>query len=359
MRIGVTTGGGDCAGLNAVIRAVVKSAILEHRDEVIGIEDGFDQFIRRQAPSELTLHSVRGILARGGTILGTTNRGNPFHYVLPGMTKPTDCSDLVVRQVQQLGLDALIVIGGDGTMSIAYDLFRKGLPLVGVPKTIDNDLGATDYTFGFDTAVNFAMDALDRLRTTAESHERVMILEVMGRYAGWIALHTALAGGAHACLIPEIEYDPQLVVDRIRRSFAKEGNFYLIVVAEGAKPAGGVHSVVEHGTATRAERLGGAGEQLASAIQKHIDQDIRVTVLGHLQRGGSPTSFDRILATRFGYEAVRAVHASKFGQMVALKGQDIITVPMESAIAKLRLVDPKSPVVLAARSIGICFGDDE
>lgn len=357
MRIGIMTGGGDCAGLNAVIWAAVRTAVLRYGDDVLGLEDGFDALILKHDSRELNVASVSGILHAGGTILGTTNRGNPFSYRLPGSSEATDCSDLVVRRIEQLALDGIIVIGGDGTMAIAHRLVEKGVPIVGVPKTIDNDLKATDYTFGFDTAVNFAMEGLDRLRTTAESHERVMVLEVMGRNAGWIALKTGLAGGAHAILIPEIPYRPEVLVQHIRRHFTRR-NFYLIVVAEGAFPAGGGRAVLEAASSVRAERLGGAGNCVALAIKEHIDPELRVTVLGHLQRGGSPTAFDRALAVRFGRHAVRCLHEGKVGRMVALRGTEIVDVAIQDAVGGERLVDPASDMVSTGRDVGICFGDE-
>ncbi|GMV43377.1 MAG: ATP-dependent 6-phosphofructokinase [Myxococcales bacterium] len=357
MRIGVMTGGGDCAGLNAVIRAVVKTAHFEFHDDVVGLEDGFDALVRGDLPLPLTPREVRGILGLGGTILGTTNRGNPFQYLEPGRPGRVDRSGDVVEQLEALGIDGLVLIGGDGTMSIGAELTRLGVPIVGVPKTIDNDLVGTDQTFGFDSALGVAMDALDRLRTTAESHERVMILEVMGRYAGWIALHAGIAGGAHAILIPEIPYDPKLLVRCIRRRFAQEGKYFLIVVAEGARPQDGSLAVLAAGVDGTPERLGGAGERLARQIEENIHPEIRVTVLGHLQRGGSPSPLDRILATRFGCEAVHMVHRGEFGRLVVLRGEHLESVPLEEVAGKQRLVDPGSQLILTARSLGVCFGD--
>jgi 6-phosphofructokinase 1 len=356
MRIGVMTGGGDCAGLNAVIWSAVRTGRIEFGDEVLGLEDGFDALILRHDAVELTLNAVDGILPRGGTMLGTTNRGNPFEYVMPGESEARDYSDLVVHRARSMGLEGLVVIGGDGTMRIAHGLARKGLPIVGVPKTIDNDLKATDYTFGFDTAVNIATEALDRLRTTAESHERVMILEVMGRNAGWIALESGIAGAAHAVLIPEIPYDPLILVQAIRKTFMRR-KFYLIVVAEGAAPVGGVQSVREGAQAGRAARLGGAGEVVADLIRAHIDPEIRVTVLGHIQRGGSPTAFDRTLAVRFGREAVHALHDGLSSHMVALRGTRVVRVTLDEAVGGERKVDVDGQLVQAARSVGLSFGD--
>lgn len=359
MRIGVTTGGGDCAGLNAVIRAVVKTAHFEFHDDVVGLEDGFDALVRGDLPVPLSPRDVRDILQRGGTILGTSNRGNPFSYTTRGSKEAQDRSDDVVDQLEALGVDGLVLIGGDGTMTIGCELAKKGVKIVGVPKTIDNDLMGTDRTFGFDSALGVAMDALDRLRTTAESHDRVMILEVMGRYAGWIALNAGLAGGAHAILIPEIPYDPQAVVRCIRRRFAQEGNYFLIVVAEGARSIGGEVALIEQGHGGRADRLGGAGERLTLEISKSINPEIRVTVLGHLQRGGSPSAADRILSTRFGREAVHMVHRGEFGRMVALQGNGLVGVPLTDVAGRQKLVDPTDQLIQTARSIGVCFGDGQ
>ena len=357
MRIGVTTGGGDCAGLNAVIRAVVKTAHFEFHDDVVGLEDGFDALVRGDLPLPLSPRDVRDILQRGGTILGTSNRGNPFSYVTPGSKEPQDRSADVVDQLDALGVDGLVLIGGDGTMTIGCELAKMGVKIVGVPKTIDNDLMGTDRTFGFDSALGVAMDALDRLRTTAESHERVMILEVMGRYAGWIALHAGIAGGAHSILIPEIPYDPKMLVRCIRRRFAQEGKYFLIVVAEGARPVDGSVAVVAEGLEGRPERLGGAGERLAHQIRESINPEIRVTVLGHLQRGGSPSPLDRILATRYGREAVHMVHRQEFGRLVVLQGGELTSVPLEEVAGKQRLVEPSNQLIQTARSLGVCFGD--
>ncbi len=357
-RIGVLTGGGDCPGLNAVIRAVVKTAYNDYGWEVLGIEDGFEGLIQPGKVRPLTPADVRGILPRGGTILGTTNRANPFHYEVEvnGEIKVFDVSDDVVRHAQVLGLDALIVIGGDGSLRIAYELMRKGLPVVGVPKTIDNDLSATIITFGFDTAINTAMEALDRLHTTAESHHRTIILEVMGREAGWIALEAGIAGDADVILIPEIPYDIEAVVEKIVWRNRQGAKFSLVVVAEGAYPLGGepiYQGVREIGGV---KRLGGIGESVAQEIRERHASEVRVTVLGHLQRGGSPSAFDRILATRFGTAAVRLIADGRLGEMVALQGEGITAVPIAEAVEKQKLVSLQSDIVRTAFDLGICLG---
>lgn len=359
-RIGVLTGGGDCPGLNAVIRAVVKTAIRQYRLTVVGFENGFGGLIQNRA-RELTERDVAGILPRGGTILGTTNRDNPFHYpmVIKGQRVFRDVSDRVIENINIHGIDALVIIGGDGSLTIGKELYEtKGLPVVGVPKTIDNDLSATDQTFGFDTALTTATEALDKLHTTAESHHRVMVLEVMGRYAGWIALEAGIAGGADVILIPEIPYSLEKVLAKLseRRDFGKR--FSIVVVAEGARPLGGqmvVQRVVED--SFEPIRLGGIGNVVARQIEEETGMEARVTVLGHLQRGGIPTPFDRILATRYGTAAVNLVMAGKFGEMVCLRGQKIESVPLAEAVGELRLVPADGDLVRTARQIGISFGD--
>lgn len=356
-KIGVLTGGGDCPGINAVIRGVVKSASNIYDWEITGIEDGFEGLIKdRTRP--LTQWNIRGILTLGGTILGTTNRGNPFEFVgVDGVKK--DLSTVVMENIKKLALDALVVIGGDGTLSIANNLFKMGAPVVGVPKTIDNDLSATDVTFGFDTAVNTAMDALDKLHSTAESHHRVLVLEVMGRYAGWIALHAGIAGGADVILIPEIPFDRGKVCDKIRSRFeGKAAGFALVVAAEGATPLGG--DVIVQATAGpgRLQRLGGIGNTVGHDIGMCLggNIDVRDTVLGHIQRGGSPSAFDRILSSRFGYEAVELIARGDFGRMVCLKGQDVSSVPLEDAVSRMKAVPPDGQMVRTAEALGISFG---
>jgi len=357
-RIGVLTGGGDCPGLNAVIRAVVKTAILEYGWEVLGIEDGFEGLIQPGKVRNLKLDDVRGILPRGGTILGTTNRANPFKYEVrtdQGI-QVFDVSDDVIRYAQVLGLDALIVIGGDGSLRIAQELIDKGMKVVGVPKTIDNDLAMTMVTFGFDTALNTAMEALDKLHTTAESHHRVIILELMGRDSGWIALEAGIAGGADVILIPEIPYHLDAIVDKIQARSQRGAKFSILVVAEGAKPAGGEAIYQKGRELGGVPRLGGVGEVLAGQLKECSDLEIRVTVLGHLQRGGSPSIFDRLLASRFGALAVHLVAEGKLGQMVSLDGERIIAVPISAAIQRQKTVPLDCDIVRTALSLDISLG---
>lgn len=355
MKIGVLTGGGDCPGLNAVIRAVVKTAISEYGMDVYGIADGFEGLIRGDRVFALTRESVRGLLPRGGTILGTTNRGNPFAFPSRrgGKAVAVDKSAAVMKQFKFLELDALVVIGGDGSLGIANDFFKRGMPVIGVPKTIDNDLSATDLTFGFDTAVHTATDALDKLHTTAESHHRVMALEVMGRHAGWIALHAGIAGGADVILIPEIPFDYDAVSAKIARRDKRGSKFSIVVVAEGASPRGSraVYSDV------KAKRLGGIGESVAAELSARTGHEARVTVLGHLQRGGSPSAFDRILSSRYGVAAAHLAAQRAFGRMVCLHGNEIGSVPIAQAVGKLKTVQPDGEMVRTAKNLGICFGD--
>jgi 6-phosphofructokinase 1 len=356
MRIGLLTGGGDCPGLNAVIRAVVKTAIHHYNFEVFGIFEGFDGLLKDGLIRPLSSDSVRGILPRGGTILGTTNRSNPFEFRQDG--RVIDRSADAVAMVKRHGLDALIVVGGDGTLKIAHRFFvEHGIPVVGIPKTIDNDLNATDVTFGFATAVNTASEALDRLHTTAESHHRAMLLEVMGRYAGWIALEAGMAGGADFILIPEIPYDIDSVVHKIDERKRAGSSFSIGVVAEGAFPIGGSVSVIEPAKAGWiAERLGGAAHRVAEQIGERLDMEVRVTVLGHLQRGGSPIAFDRNLGTLFGTAAVDLIAERRFDHMVCLRGRDIESVPIPAATGDFKMVDPNGPRVRSMEKIGIDFG---
>jgi 6-phosphofructokinase 1 len=358
MKLAVLTGGGDCPGLNAVIRAVVKSAY-QCGIEVLGIKDGFRGAVEGDFMS-LALNDVSGILPRGGTILGTTNRDNPFAYetILDGVTQTMDRSDDVLRNLKERGVDALVAIGGDGSMNIALKLANKGLSVIGVPKTIDNDLMATDQTFGFQTAVDTAQEALDRLHTTGESHHRVMVLEVMGRYAGWIALYSGVAGGADAILIPEIPYNLNRVAHSIQQRAKQGKKFSIIVVAEGAKPLGG-EMVVERLVAGRFDpiKLGGIGAKLGNDLEEQFGLETRVTVLGHLQRGGSPNSYDRVLSSRYGVAAVDAALEKEFGIMVALRGRDIVRVPLHQAVDRLKLVPLIDPLLITARSLGIEMGD--
>jgi 6-phosphofructokinase 1 len=355
-RIGVLTGGGDAPGLNAVIRAVVKSAC-NRGIEVLGIEDSFDGLIEPGRSRALGPKDVTGILRLGGTILGTTNRGNPFAYPVSTSDGKMDYSTRVVENFQKFGLDALVVIGGDGTLAIAHELAKKGIPIVGVPKTIDNDIVGTVSCFGFDTAVNFATDAIDRLHSTAEAHHRVMVVEVMGRYAGWIALYAGVAGGADVILIPEIPFDLNVVAARLREREKFGARFSIVVVAEGAAPVGGKVSLIAEGDAATAERLGGLSAVCARQLEKLTGKESRYVVLGHLQRGGTPTSHDRQLATRFGGKAVECVVSGEFDVMVASRPPDIVTVPLEIVGGKQKRVPPDFDLIRTARAMGITFGD--
>jgi len=348
--IGICTGGGDAPGLNAVIRAVVKSAFLKHKWKVIGIPDGFDGLIWPEKSYELTLKDVGDILPRGGTILGTTNRGNPFKYctIENGKEVIRDISNEVIANSRKLGIDAVISIGGEGSQTIALELFHKGMQIVGVPKTIDNDLSATEVTFGFDTAVNTATDAVDKIHTTAESHHRIMLVEVMGRDAGWIALKAGIAGGAHVILIPEIPFTIENICTFVRERESYGKRFTIVVIAEGVKlPL----SFKEN------RRVGSVGNLIGSAIAASSNKEVRVSVLGHLQRGGSPTPFDRILATRFGVAAVDLIAEGRFGKMVCLRNEHIEAVDIAEAIGRLKTVDPNGQMVHTAKAIGISFGE--
>lgn len=360
MRIGVLTGGGDCPGLNAVIRAIVKSAIGDYGMEVMGIRDGFKGLVEEELEI-LNMEKVAGILPKGGTILGTTNRDNPFHYPveIDGNIQYQDKSDRVVEILRKYEIDALMVLGGDGTLTIGKELFEKGINVIGVPKTIDNDLASTDLTFGFDTAVTTATEAVDKLHTTAESHHRVMIVEVMGRNAGWIALHAGMAGGADVTLIPEIPFKVEAICNKIRERDSRGRRFSIVVAAEGAIPRGGeaITSGTNEGNIHDPQKLGGIGEFLKDKIALCSGHETRVTVLGHLQRGGSPTSFDRILATRYGVAAVRALAREERGTMACLQGQDIKTVPLAEAVKQIKQVPVEGDLVHVAKSVGISFGE--
>ncbi len=355
-RIGVLTGGGDAPGLNAVIRAVVKSAAFAGI-ECVGLEDSFDGLIYPERSRVLTLKHVTGILRIGGTILGTTNRGNPFVYPLDTADGPVDYSDRCIENFGKMGLDALVVIGGDGTLTIAHEFHRRGIPLVGVPKTIDNDIAETTMTFGFDTAVEFATDALDRLHTTAESHHRIMVAEVMGRYAGWIALYAGIGGGADVILIPEFPFALDKVAARILERDRFGARFSIVVVAEGAHEVDGARSIVSAGTPDRMERLGGIGEHVSRQLERLTGKESRHVVLGHLQRGGAPLAYDRVLATRFGSFAIELLLRGEFGMMTALQSPDIVAVPLERVVGQTRNVPVMGDVVRTARNVGICFGD--
>ena len=353
--IGIINGGGDAPGLNAVIRAIVRATIYEHGMRVIGIRNGFDGLIWPEGAKEMTEESVSGILPRGGTILGTTNRGNPFAYrtVENGQEVTHDYSTLCIENARRLGIDAMIVIGGDGTQHIALDFSRRGMNVVGVPKTIDNDLSATEVTFGFDTALVIATEAVDRLHTTAESHHRVMLIEVMGRDAGWIALHAGLAGGAHIILIPEIPFTFEKICDAISARDLRGKRYSLIVVAEGVKlpptdPQG--HPLPPAGP-------GGVANLIGNILREMLQKEVRVTVLGHVQRGGSPTPFDRILGTRFGVAATDLVARQQFGRMVCLRAGTMESVSFDEALERMKFIDPRSEIVHAARAVDATFGD--
>ena len=356
--IGISTGGGDCPGLNAVIRAATRSAVLNHGWRVIGITDGFDGLIWPERSLELTLDSVSGIMPRGGTILGTTNRGNPFRYkkIENECEVVVDLAPQVIENARRLGLDAIIVIGGDGTQAIGLELFRRGLNVVGVPKTIDNDLSATDVTFGFDTALHTCTDAIDKLFSTAESHHRVMVVEVMGRDAGWIALEAGIAGGAHVILIPEISFDMRKICQFIINRDAAGKKFTIVVVAEGIRPEPDLLALYQQEKRAY-PRAGAAGNLIGESIAMCTRKDVRVTVLGHVQRGGSPSPFDRILSTRFGVEAVELIARGDFGKMVALRGSRIETVDIAEAVGAMKYVNPQGEMVRIAKAIGVCFGD--
>jgi len=357
-RIGVLTGGGDCPGLNAVIRGVTKPAE-DYGMTVYGIRDGFEGLVEGRA-KELRNEDVSGILSQGGTILGSSNKADPFHWPVEkdGKIIIENRSEDVIKNYKAWNLDAIIAIGGDGTMHICKQLCDLGLKMVGVPKTIDNDLEATDVTFGHDSAVFVVSEALDRLHTTASSHHRVIVVEVMGRYAGWIALHGGLAGGADIILIPEIPFSWESIFEKIHERELMGKKFSLVCVAEGAKPKDG-ELVIKETDKKRTDpiRLGGIAQVVADKIETSTGKETRVTVLGHLQRGGSPTPFDRILSTKFGAFAIQLAAEKKFGRMVALKGNEIKNVKIEDAIANQKLVSEDNQALIAARRVGISFGD--
>lgn len=360
-RIGILTGGGDAPGLNAVIRAVTLTAKEHYGWEVIGIREGFDGLLAGLPTLELHKMDVTDLLARGGTILGAANRGNPFArpMTLPdGTTELVDVSSEAVKRIHDLKLDALICAGGDGTMSIAERLVREhGAPIIGVPKTIDNDLSATEVTFGFDTAVRTATEALEKLQTTAESHHRIMVLEVMGRDAGWIALFTGIAGGADAILIPEIPYDIATVCAQIRHIRETDRKYSLVVIAEGATPKDGEQTFHIQGQHEYEKRLGGIGHQVGAMLGECAEAEVRVTVLGHVQRGGQPTPRDRYLSTGFGSEAVHLVEQEMWGWMVAIEGMNLVHVPMHE-VTQTKKIDMNDRWVKVARDLGIVFGDE-
>ena len=358
-RIAVLTGGGDAPGLNAVLRAVVKTAINVYGWEVLGVLDGYDGFIAPGGVIPLNLASVRGILPLGGTILGTANRGNPFARKVKrdGKEVVIDVSDEIVAAIKALDLQAVIVIGGDGTLRIATELGDKGVPVIGVPKTIDNDVGGTEVTFGFDTALMIATEALDRLHTTAEAHHRVMVLELMGRDAGFIALHAGVSGGADVILLPEIPFKFEAIIKKVRQRVERGSRFSLVAVSEGAKALGGEAVFSRSGDALYVPRLGGIGQEVSHYIEGQGFES-RITVLGHIQRGGSPTAFDRWLATRYGAAAVRTAAEGRLGRMVSLRNAEVVDVPLLEALAIPKRVDLNGDAVRTARGIGISFGDD-
>ena len=359
MRIGISTGGGDAPGLNAVIRAAVLSA-LNRGWEVTGIRKGFAGLLGEDQCVGMSRESVRGIAHLGGTILRTTNRGNPFHYPVKqedGSYVELDRSAELMDTARSLGIDAIITIGGDGSLAIAQRLHECGMKIVGVPKTIDNDVSGTVTTFGFDTAVNTALEAIDKLHTTAESHDRVLVMEVMGRHAGFIALHSGLAGTADVILIPEIPYDIGKVCEKIMERDRAGRHFSIVVAAEGAFPRGGRESVIGDSLPGQAKRVGGIAETIAREIAMITGKETRSLVLGHLQRGGMPTGYDRLLAARFGGAAVRAVEQGRWGHMVALQSPHIVTIPISQVLGETKRVDPNHDTVLTARATGISFGD--
>jgi ATP-dependent phosphofructokinase / diphosphate-dependent phosphofructokinase len=355
-KIAVLTGGGDAPGLNAVIRAVVKAAF-NAGIEVIGLEDSFDGLLDPSRTRILTPRDVTGILRLGGTILGTKNTGNPFDSQVSIGDGRFEYADRVIETFHKMNLGAVVAIGGDGTLQIAHQFYLRGIPIVGVPKTIDNDIWGTTSCFGFDTAVSFAADAIDRLHTTAEAHRRIMVVEVMGRYAGWIALHAGVAGGADVILIPEIAYDLDKVAERLRARESYGAKFSIVVVAEGAKPSGGQVTLLEAAHGGHVERLGGVGYVVAEALQMKTGKETRCVVLGHLQRGGAPTAFDRVLATRFGGKAVELISRGAFGRMVANNPPDIVPIPLADVVGKTKTVPLDYDLLRTARAIGVAFGD--
>lgn len=355
-RIALLTGGGDAPGLNAVIRAVVKSAVLSGC-ECIGLENSFDGLMAPGRARTLTVRDVAGLERTGGTILGTTNRGNPFAYPDPAGDSNRDVSNECLATFKRLDLDAIVVIGGDGTLAIAYEFHKLGMPLVGVPKTIDNDIVGTNSTFGFDTAVSFAMEAIDRLHSTADAHSRIMVVEVMGRNAGWIALYAGVAGGADVILIPELPFHFDRAAEAIKAREALGAKSSIVVVAEGAAPAGGEVEIIEEGTDGRPNRLGGIGARVATELEQLTGKQARSVVLGHLQRGGAPTSFDRVLATRFGGKAFELIQRRVFGVMVANRPPNLVNVPLGNVVGRTKLVPLDLDLVQTARAMGLSFGD--
>ncbi|MEY4862465.1 MAG: hypothetical protein RLZ51_560 [Pseudomonadota bacterium] len=359
LRIGLLTGGGDCPGLNAVIRAVTRTAIAEGEATVIGIEDGFEGIYTGRT-RRLRYGEVAGLLGEGGTVLGTSNKGDPWHFpvVLPdGNIRIEDVSHRVIERLHESGIDMLVVIGGDGSMKIAQKLAMQGVAIVGVPKTIDNDLPATDLTFGFDTAVGVISEAIDRLRTTASAHHRVMVVEVMGRTAGWLALAGGLSGGADAILLPETGFDWDPLLRHLRARATRGRRYSIVCVAEGTALPEGMEVVQRLDIKrTDARQFGGIGHRIAQEVEQRSGLEARAVVLGHLQRGGSPSAADRLLATRFGVQAARAALAGRYGVMVSLKGQDVVEVPLAQAAQGVRLVPADHEWLHAARALGIHLG---
>lgn len=358
-RIAILTGGGDCPGINAVIRAVAKKAILKYDMEVLGIEDGYHGLVNNKY-RRLAYNDVSGILILGGTILGTSKIANPYRYPV-GKDKTLkfhDLSKTAIKNIKKLGVVCLVCIGGDGTLGIAHKLQRDGLNVIGVPKTIDNDIRGTDITFGFDSAVTVATEGIDRVHTTAQSHHRVMIVEVMGHHSGWLALHSGIAGGGDIILIPEIPYDIKVVAKTVKQRAGKGRKFSIVVVAEGAKPIGG-EVVIQRIVKESADpvRLGGIGFVLAKQIENETGIETRTVVMGHLQRGGSPTPFDRVLATSLGTKAVELMLNGEFGYMSAVKGNKLIKFPLDKVAVGPKTVPPAYPLIQSARSVGTCFGD--
>lgn len=361
LRLGVLTGGGDCPGLNALIRGLVRRGAHEFGHSFVGIENGYMGLVEPELVRPLGVEDTRGILPKGGTILGTSNKANPFAYPVregAGWVE-RDVSEQVLRRCEELRLDGLVAIGGDGTLSIAHQLADKGLKVVGCPKTIDNDLSGTDQTFGFDTARLIVTEALDRLHSTAEAHDRVMVVEIMGRHAGFLTLESGIAGGADLILIPEIPYRVESLLETLKRRSTRRRSFSIIAISEGAFPQGGALSVMAEAADIPGRgvvRLGGSGKVCADLLASHIDAEIRVTVLGHLQRGGSPSAADRVLATRYGCKVLDLVRDGEWGHMVALRNNEIVGVPLSES-RKERRVDPQGDLVRFARSMGIGFGD--
>jgi 6-phosphofructokinase 1 len=359
-KIAILTGGGDCPGINAVIRAVAKKAILELDMEVVGIEDGYEGLVHNRF-RRLTYRDVSGILTVGGTILGTSKIANPYRYAVKtdkGALAFKDLSRTVIENAEKLDIACLVCIGGDGTLGIAHRLYKDGIPVVGVPKTIDNDIRGTEVTFGFDTAVSIATEAIDRLHTTAQSHHRVMVIEVMGHHAGWIALCSGIAGGGDIILIPEIPYSLGAIAQRVKERHKRGNRFSIVVIAEGAKAKGGqvvVKKIVKE--SADPVRLGGVGFVLGDKIEKMTGIETRTVVMGHLLRGGSPTAFDRVLATQLGTKAAEMIAKKEFGRMVGVKNNVLVEVALHEVAGGQRTVPPHHYLIKAARSVGTCFGD--